>query len=71
MAGASSDLPAQAGWVTVEVRLPRQTAEIVSQLAEVSGMTRPAYIRWMVEMLLHHRTYLALFGVLTRKPEEE
>ena len=56
--------------MTVEIRLPRQTAEIVSQLAQTSGMSRPAYIRWMVEMLLHHRTYLALFGAITRKPEE-
>lgn len=58
-------------WVTVEVRFPRQTAEVVSQLATISGMSRPAYIRWMVEMLLHHRTYLALFGAITRKPDED
>jgi hypothetical protein len=57
-------------WITVEVRLPRQTAEVLSQLAVTSGMTRPAYIHWMIRMLLHHRTYLALFGALTR-PEEK
>lgn len=58
-------------WVTVEVRLPKETADVLSHLATVSGMTRPAYIHWMVRMLLHHRTYLALFGVLTGKPRTE
>lgn len=62
--------PATDEWVTVEVRLRRPVVDVVDQLARVSGHSRSAYIRWMVEMLLHHRTYLALFGAITRKPEE-
>lgn len=58
-------------WVTVEVRLPRQHVRIIDQLGHISGLTRPAYIRWMIEMLLHNRTYLALFSALIRKPEPQ
>ena len=58
-------------WVTVELRLRRSVVTVVDQLAQASGLSRPAYLRWMVETLLNHRTYLALFGAISRVPDEE